>query len=1002
MTVRAGSWNDPETTEGLAHFCGTSLHSLFFSVPPFPPFVHSALNPFSRNSLTSLLPSFLATEHMLFLGTEKYPDEEAYSRFLREHSGNYNAFTAVSETSYIFEIGVDNLMPVLDMFAQFFIAPLFTESSVAREVEAIESEHQKDLFSNNWRLGRIDQLDFTKEHPNFKLQGGTAATLQKHADLRDQVMKFWSDNYSANIMTLAILGKESLDELEAAARDKFSAIQNKDLEVQNWKTPEKILKQTGTLTSVLPFAEARKIRLVWQFSPGWRGLEESKPEHYISHVLGHEAEGSLFATLKAKGWAEALMTGASNHLDYSYLSCSIDLTAEGIAHLEDVIEAVFAYIALMKRTGPSEVLFNELKMLGELAFRFMEKSSPFGFLMGVAQSVARFPIEKALSGNHLVSEFVPEKITEILQQMTPENVRVLLYAKEIADPKSPAHVLGNTAPNAVEEHYGIDYRQQPLSEATIKKWKSVVDTTLSDIISRWPGMVIPRPNPFLPDDLSLKPVPKDAPGPDEDPKIILDTPLLRLWHKQDQTFKRPSGCLAVFFSTPASYKSPKAVVLTKMLADYISDSLNELAYDAAIAGLSYSVTALLGGFEIQVSGYNCKQSLLLQHVLSRFRDLKTIDSERFELLRNKAIKNYKNTYFQQAYQLAIYQNSLHLDDPRWNVVQYEQMMAKITPAMVLEWMPQLLENIYIEILAMGNIEKEEALDVSKLILETFKESEELLPGQTPLLRAVQYDKKVQHWVQHVSANPEETNSAALNVYQLGVFDGDFVKGAIIELLGQLISTDAYDALRTKEQLGYIVFSFPDFPRNAANWQLLVQSAKHDPVYLDTRMEAWLATVSESLKAIPEEVFVSNQQALVAQKREKFTSLSKTVVHAWSHIAASRDYEFGLGEKMAVALESLTMKDIIVFWDEYLAPGAPQRAKMSIQVWPPAKVPHVPTDPAFPIDLISDAFDFKSTRPAFPVRLLPIPRKTSYKKTSAIHAPSSPRPSPKSNPESSEN
>ncbi|MDX5334940.1 MAG: insulinase family protein, partial [Marinobacter sp.] len=54
MNVAVGSGNDPADREGLAHFL----------------------------------------EHMLFLGTEKYPDPGEYQQFIRSHGGSHNAFTA--------------------------------------------------------------------------------------------------------------------------------------------------------------------------------------------------------------------------------------------------------------------------------------------------------------------------------------------------------------------------------------------------------------------------------------------------------------------------------------------------------------------------------------------------------------------------------------------------------------------------------------------------------------------------------------------------------------------------------------------------------------------------------------------------------------------------------------------------------------------------------------------------------------------------------------------
>jgi Insulinase (Peptidase family M16) len=72
-------------------------------------------------------------QHMLFLGTEKYPDENSYSAFLNQHGGNSNAYTASEYTNYYFDVQAQE---ALDRFSQFFVAPLFTPSATERELKA--------------------------------------------------------------------------------------------------------------------------------------------------------------------------------------------------------------------------------------------------------------------------------------------------------------------------------------------------------------------------------------------------------------------------------------------------------------------------------------------------------------------------------------------------------------------------------------------------------------------------------------------------------------------------------------------------------------------------------------------------------------------------------------------------------------------------------------------------------------------------------------------------
>ena len=111
LDVNVGSGLDPKDRPGLAHFC----------------------------------------EHMLFMGTEKYPDENEYSEFISNNGGYNNAWTSLTSTNYQFEVSVEAFKETLDRFAQFFICPLFNKDSVDREMNAVDSENKKNLQNDMWR-----------------------------------------------------------------------------------------------------------------------------------------------------------------------------------------------------------------------------------------------------------------------------------------------------------------------------------------------------------------------------------------------------------------------------------------------------------------------------------------------------------------------------------------------------------------------------------------------------------------------------------------------------------------------------------------------------------------------------------------------------------------------------------------------------------------------------------------------------------------------------------
>jgi len=108
-------------------------------------------------------------EHMLFLGTEKYPNQSEYMDYLSKNSGTFNAYTDLMETNYFFEVANHAFDGGLDRFAQFFIAPLFTESCSEREMNAVNSEHLLYFKQDVWREFQLLRHSAKKGNPLNKV-----------------------------------------------------------------------------------------------------------------------------------------------------------------------------------------------------------------------------------------------------------------------------------------------------------------------------------------------------------------------------------------------------------------------------------------------------------------------------------------------------------------------------------------------------------------------------------------------------------------------------------------------------------------------------------------------------------------------------------------------------------------------------------------------------------------------------------------------------------------
>ena len=96
----------------------------------------------------------------------------------------------------------------------------------------------------------------------------------------------------------------------------------------------------------------------------------SKPTHYIANLLGYEGKGSLLSLLKNKGWVETLSAGLGvDTLSNAALSLSMELTQEGLQHVDDIPPYVFRYIELIRQQGIARWIFDEQQRMAKMSFR---------------------------------------------------------------------------------------------------------------------------------------------------------------------------------------------------------------------------------------------------------------------------------------------------------------------------------------------------------------------------------------------------------------------------------------------------------------------------------------------------------------------------------------------------------------------------------------------------------------------------------------------------------
>ena len=152
-------------------------------------------------------------EHMLFLGTKKFPAENHYQSFVQANGGDSNAATGEEYTYFYFDITPEKLSEALDIFCEFFKCPLFNEEAMEREMNAIESEYRMNLSEESVATDQLEKSHIAVPGSIVnRFLIGNLETL-KVPGVLEQLKKYYDENYSANKMSLTLVGNQSLDEL---------------------------------------------------------------------------------------------------------------------------------------------------------------------------------------------------------------------------------------------------------------------------------------------------------------------------------------------------------------------------------------------------------------------------------------------------------------------------------------------------------------------------------------------------------------------------------------------------------------------------------------------------------------------------------------------------------------------------------------------------------------------------------------------------------------------
>ena len=889
LDVNVGSANDPEERPGMAHFL----------------------------------------EHMLFLGTGKYPDPGEYDRFITEHGGFSNARTAFAHTTYFFEVDAGYLEGALDRFAQFFINPRFDRGHLAGERRIVHSEFVSRRRSDHLRSLAAWKQALDPRHPLARFHVGTEETLAERPgiDLRDEVSDFYKSTYSSHLMKLVVLGREPLEDLEHHVRTRFEAVKRRPVERLHIDAP---LFREGLLPArldIAPIREAGTLSLSFPIPP-LRPHHRSKPLALISHLVGHEGRGSLLSALKERGWAEGLSAGPGvSHPDFATFGITIRATEAGIANADEVVTLVFEFLDLVRDKGLDPRYRDELARMAELGFQFLEKTSPLDHALALAARLHRYPAGEVLAAPYRFDRADPALEKRFLSALTPDRALVTVVAKGVAT-------------DSVSPYFEAPYRMTPIPPETVARWRNPAPAGPGT-----PALALPEPNPFVPGELSLIEADADAdegagagakagestdadagPAPSH-PVRVVERPGFDLWHLPDVEFGQPRANFRFTLRSPVANDSPRHAVLGSLHARVVEDALTEFSYPAALAGHTYLLYRHHRGITVGLSGWSDKQRDVLARIVSTLR-APPVSSSRFEAEKEEYARLLRNLDERPPYRRAMSAVRELLLAPEWPTDAMLAALDEVGPEDLRDFITRLFARGHIVALAHGNLTARSARALGGVL------EDELLASMRSLAvapgRVARLDTRARYarWLE------SRHEDHAVVVYRQGHRRSVRAR-AKLALIAQAVGNRFFHELRTERKLGYVVFASPLSLRGAPGLALVVQSDTFPPEVLQQEVEAFLARFDTVLGGMSDEDFERHRRAVESALLEAETRLDERTERYWAEIQRER-FGFDSRERFLDAVRAITREELLAEWREVVL--SPESARGLVVVVSAEKPP----------------------------------------------------------------
>ncbi|KAL5369779.1 insulinase-like peptidase [Cryptosporidium parvum] len=377
-------------------------------------------------------------EHSLFLGTEKFPGQNEFGKFVRTYGGATNASTDILMTHYSFFIPNQFLEPALERFCEFFKSPLFSEEYLQNEINIVENEFLSKTNNFYTLLEHVLKQIADETHIYSKFFYGNSKTLKKIPEkngisLRERTIRFFEEYYGSKNMVLFILSNISIQELSKISYKYFSNVRSCS---RLSPKPESLslfpelpyLGISKKLVKIHLNINASQLMLMFSLPKKEYGLSRIFSQYLSFFLCPKSGEGLLNDIIQKNLCHKISLNETYSQLGFSYITFYLFLTKEGVFNIREIILSLFSAFQIIKKTELIDEYIQRIANKDYLNFLKIEDTLPSIQILELLKVyyLTKGTPEKLFSAIYSAPQFSQQVFEDFMSYLNVENMVTII------------------------------------------------------------------------------------------------------------------------------------------------------------------------------------------------------------------------------------------------------------------------------------------------------------------------------------------------------------------------------------------------------------------------------------------------------------------------------------------------------------------------------------------------------------------------------------------------